>query len=258
MSTQLAFIVVAVAALAAESGGSFADSFGDVYCKIEPRHALCLKTKPCAAAASDKYRAIDDAGIKVLLDAHNELRSRVAKGLATAGINNTLLPPAANMLRMTWDPELAEIAQAHTNNCHLSHDCARCRSAKNNRFWWVGQNGFISGFGSPDGNETPDFGGVVKAWYSEMGHFENRNLIDHYEWQHSTAHATQIIWAHSHKVGCGYIVFKEGSGYKQIIFCNYGYGANAAPLPIYVRGAPCSKCDWLSTCDKDSLCSWDT
>jgi len=254
MSTQLVFIVVALAALAAESGGSFADSSGDAYCRLSPYHQLCLKSKPCPAAASDKYHAIDEAGIKAIVDTHNELRSRVARGLAK-GFNNTLLPSASNMKRVYWDPELAEIAQRHANKCQFAHDCWRCRMAKNGRFWYVGQNIFGAGLWSID-DQPLDFGGAVRSWYAELTKFKNHDRIDRYAWDYSTAHATQVIWAHSPHVGCGYVVFK-GAVYKywKLIICNYGVGANTAPAPIYKRGIPCSQCEHGTTCDKDFLCA---
>ena len=36
-------------------------------------------------------------------------------------------PSATNMLQLVWDDELAEIAQAHSNQCIQQHDKSGCR-----------------------------------------------------------------------------------------------------------------------------------
>ena len=37
-------------------------------------------------------------------------------------------PPASNMLELSWDQELAAVAQRLADQCVFSHDCAECRS----------------------------------------------------------------------------------------------------------------------------------
>ena len=36
-------------------------------------------------------------------------------------------PPASNMMELTWDPELARLAQTLADQCVFSHECADCR-----------------------------------------------------------------------------------------------------------------------------------
>ena len=45
-----------------------------------------------------------------LLEAHNDLRRRIAKGLETVGAPGPQ-PEAANMIELEWDNELARSAQ---------------------------------------------------------------------------------------------------------------------------------------------------
>ena len=48
--------------------------------------------------------------IKVVVNKHNELRRKVAKGLETRGVNGAQ-PKAADMYELVWDKELAASAQ---------------------------------------------------------------------------------------------------------------------------------------------------
>ena len=36
-------------------------------------------------------------------------------------------PTAGNMMELSWDPELARLAQALADQCVFSHECADCR-----------------------------------------------------------------------------------------------------------------------------------
>ena len=42
---------------------------------------------------------------------HNELRSIVARGLESRGVGGRSQPSAANMKKLSWDDDLAEVAQ---------------------------------------------------------------------------------------------------------------------------------------------------
>ena len=49
---------------------------------------------------------------KEIVDVHNKLRSRIAKGLETNSKNGKPQPKAANMKKISWDEGLAETAHA--------------------------------------------------------------------------------------------------------------------------------------------------
>ena len=46
-----------------------------------------------------------------IIDKHNELRSKVAKGLETRGADGKPQPSAANMRKLSWDDDIAIVAQ---------------------------------------------------------------------------------------------------------------------------------------------------
>ncbi|XP_064611671.1 peptidase inhibitor 15-A-like [Liolophura sinensis] len=73
-------------------------------------------------------------------------------------------------------------------------------------------------------------------------------------------HYTQVVWAKSTKVGCGYakcptLKMPSGNTVKNAIFvaCNYQVAGNYAGLPPFTMGKKCSKCPSGTKC-KDSLC----
>ena len=45
------------------------------------------------------------------MNKHNELRHRVAKGLEPLGVGSAPQPKATDMNKLTWDDELAKVAQ---------------------------------------------------------------------------------------------------------------------------------------------------
>ena len=57
---------------------------------------------------NDSLQAVKDAIVKK----HNELRSKVAKGKETRGVDGSQ-PKASNMRKLVWNDELAEVAQRY-------------------------------------------------------------------------------------------------------------------------------------------------
>ena len=70
-------------------------------------------------AAKTEFRQLSAAAKAAILDKHNELRRRVAKGEETAQ------PAAANMKMMEWNEELETVAQRWADQCNFGHDKKR-------------------------------------------------------------------------------------------------------------------------------------
>ena len=62
---------------------------------------------------------------QAMLDKHNELRRRVAKGEETNGLNGVGQPAAANMKKMVWNKELETVAQRWADQCTFAYDVKR-------------------------------------------------------------------------------------------------------------------------------------
>ena len=57
-----------------------------------------------------------------------------------------------------------------------------------------------------------------------------------------TGHYTQMVWASTYKIGCGYAAYRRRNFVKKFIVCNYGDAGNLLNAPMYQVGRPCSKC----------------
>ena len=75
-------------------------------------------------AAKTEFRQLSAAAKAAILDKHNELRRRVAKGEETSGLSGAQ-PAAANMKKMVWSEELETVAQRWADQCTSGHDKKR-------------------------------------------------------------------------------------------------------------------------------------
>ncbi|XP_069760421.1 glioma pathogenesis-related protein 1-like [Narcine bancroftii] len=169
---------------------------------------------------------------------HNRYRSEV-------------VPPASNMLYMSWDRILAEAALSWSKKCRFAHNSDLKRNWKlHPTFKTIGENIFVKT------GSTLNVPAAIKMWYDEVKHYG-------YDSQTCSAvcgHYTQLVWASSYKVGCAAQTCPQGitdfSSAPSIIFiCDYGPPGNY-PTPPYLRGKECSMCpkDWC----ENKLCRNDT
>jgi hypothetical protein len=151
--------------------------------------------------------------------------------------------PAADELRMTWDDNLAALAQAWTNQCQWKHgmltDCTGNR---------VGQNMYMkySSSGFPAVNLTY----AVTRWNDERQNWDfasGQCLAGQV-----CGHWTQVAWSTSSLVGCGLTlcptVNMSGTIINNavIVTCDYSPPGNVVGKPFYTTGEPCSAC-WKIT-----------
>ncbi|KAK4313281.1 hypothetical protein Pmani_015363 [Petrolisthes manimaculis] len=135
------------------------------YCSISSQHSLCLynpqqhATNTCGKVYS---LGVGETEKMEVLDVHNELRVKVAGGKEMRGSPTGPQPPAADMMMLEWDEELAAVAQAWVNQCVFKHDCNRCRSLER---WSVGQNLYLSGGLRAEGQ---DWRRALTSFYDEV------------------------------------------------------------------------------------------
>ena len=105
------------------------------------------------------------------MEMHNKIRSTVAQGLETRGAPGPQ-PPAFDMLEMTWDDELEQVAQRWADQCNYGHDEAR----QVERFS-VGQN---INYGSrvwKEQNETRNsIETGINNWYNEVAFYDKTQV----------------------------------------------------------------------------------
>ena len=94
---------------------------------------------------------------------------------------------------------------------------------------------------------------MVQDLYDEVQDFPARNIQpfdmdkgvpwDYKEDKHKkVGHYTQMVWAETYKIGCGFIMYNKGEWYKKILVCDYGPGGNVVGGEMYKIGEPGSLC----------------
>ncbi|XP_028614837.1 glioma pathogenesis-related protein 1 [Grammomys surdaster] len=163
--------------------------------------------------------------IKECVQVHNQLRSKVN-------------PAARNMLYMSWDSKLAQIAKAWATSCEFKHN-PQLHSRIHPNFTALGENiwfGSLSLF---------SVSSAISAWYKEIKDydFSTRKCTG------VCGHYTQVVWADSYKLGCAVQLCLKGT----IFICNYGPAGNYPTWP-YKQGATCSNCPKDDKC-LNNLCT---
>ncbi|XP_054724749.1 CRISP/Allergen/PR-1-like [Uloborus diversus] len=215
-----------------------------LYLRYSLNHSYCA---PANNSCQIFYRGVTQNEINFILRYHNDVRSVVATGKETKGGG---LPKAANMLEMVWDTELASVAQKRAENCVYEHDCSDCRRVGN---FAVGQNIAYTQlicYGKADcKSNTADWNKVLTMFYEEVKQFQKK-WISPFQFQHEVGHFTQMIWADTWRLGCGFVAFSLGNGYRHFFVCNYGPAGNIYGKDLYKKGEPCSKCPSNTCCGK--------
>ncbi|KAJ5764043.1 hypothetical protein N7533_002724 [Penicillium manginii] len=154
------------------------------------------------------------------LDLHNQYR---------LAVNN---PPAADMLEMTWDDELADKAQGWADNCEFAYDPKHYTA----KYDSVGQNLYSS-------DELVDiFQNATATWAEEK---------DYYIYDYPCP-AGQVIWAKSYKLGMAVSSRKCPFG-QYLVVANYAKGGYLGEPP-YTAGTPASQCPAGSQPGASGMC----
>ncbi|KAL3280248.1 hypothetical protein HHI36_017743 [Cryptolaemus montrouzieri] len=151
-----------------------------------------------------------------IVNKHNHLRGLVAQGRVEGQ------PRATNMKTMHYSNILERKAQEVANTCEFRHV-----TITGTPWSWVGQNLFLhlsSGYG-----KGPNWDEAINSWFNE-----HRLYRFGAPFSAATGHYTQLVWANTDHVGCGYTYYPKGGGYKyqKLYVCNYGPGGN------YIGQAP--------------------
>jgi len=217
---------------------------------------MCKYKGPSASCSANTiFKTLSTEGKAAILDRHNLLRRKVAKGEETGGINAPQ-PPAANMKKMIWNTELEEIAQRWADQCEFGHDSVRTKLDGTS----VGQNAFI-GYSSAEAAESVVQGGMAdtaQSWYDEVTSpgFDSQD-ISPFKFSSGAGHYTQVVWADSEEIGCALVYFKDTSAlldYNNLVVCNYASAGNFQGAVMYQSGTACSACPTGYTC-QDGLCA---
>ncbi|BES88649.1 Crisp [Nesidiocoris tenuis] len=182
--------------------------------RIKPRF---MGEKVSLKAIQPRYRRVQER----IVDLHNRMRAHVQ-------------PPSSNMLVMRWDKFAAKAAQKWADRCRLLENSS-VDDRWHDQLGACGQNIFISMHRVP-------WLFALRTWYLEKDTF---SYGSHNVSSKEHGHFLQMVWATSHKVGCGlaHCLHTSGKPYYTYV-CNYcpiGNDPRQLSRP-YRRGRPCGSC----------------
>ncbi|CAI5447269.1 unnamed protein product [Caenorhabditis angaria] len=181
-----------------------------------------------------------------IVNAHNDLRSQIAKGTYTA--KGTKKPAGSNILKMKWDSSLQAQAQAYANTCPTGHSGTNGVGENLYWLWTSGSLGDLNQYGAK----------ASAAWANEFQQYGwASNLLTVDLFNTGIGHATQMAWAKTGTIGCGVKACYDNSNKmnKVAVVCQYKPPGNYLNQYIYTTGSTCSACPSGTSCESSSgLC----
>eukprot|EP01083_Nonionella_stella_P004029 11592_1 len=217
---------------------------------------------------------------QAILDLHNELRDRVAGG----GLLSQGHPTATDMNYLIWDDGLEAVAQTYSETCPgLVHNpdsnfqIKYQRDATSQNTKWGTKNGptwDADWCGSPSGSNTSEtciaigenllvstpnydlnqiLNQIETKWWDEytVWTYGMTNSGCNPNNDHSSCgHYTQMAWANTRYIGCGYVNGCTGR-WRSVFVCNYfpPGNFNGDSYPPYTAGSGSNHCG--SNCASD-------
>ncbi|XP_033635694.1 cysteine-rich venom protein pseudecin-like [Asterias rubens] len=164
---------------------------------------------------------------KSLLDAHLEYRRSVSPG-------------AADMNKIGWNLELANLAKGWAERCQFEHGHPSTPQSFNGA---IAQNIW-------QGSNSYSLTRAVEAWYEETEDYDygSASCASGKE----CGHYRVMVFGNLQEIGCGTAVCGENT----LTVCNYGPSVSPNGVP-YKAGPPCARCSsGQGWCD-DKLCNQD-
>ena len=136
---------------------------------------------------------------------HNHYRSLVALG-KTTDENGDNLPTAKYMYEMTWDDDLAKVAQAYADECIWAHNMERQEqfcNVKDVSFDFQCDSDYAIGENLGEHDVESIKFDAIKYWYEEHQHFKWEKLCTYEckEYFSKVGHFTTLASAITSKVG---------------------------------------------------------
>lgn len=198
--------------------------------------------------------------IMKILDNINEKRSLLANGKVT-GKDDKHLPSSSNMNMIAWNDELHKKAQGFTEK--LIEEC----KFEHNRDQYVlegipvGENiaKNVSHLRKLAENIDNAFIKAINKWWVERKKF-HEEFLEKYKFDYYTGHFSQLAWAETSQIGCGYGNFSDDRfKTNEIIVCVFAVEGNDIGRRVYKIGKPCSECEKDLPCSEEysGLCGVD-
>ncbi|XP_050047308.2 uncharacterized protein [Dermacentor andersoni] len=215
------------------------------YRQKNPQHTACKRRNMWCRI---KVSGVNSTERALILKLHNDFRGQTALGKLPG------FSTAADMQELLWDDELEYVAQAHASLCttpdgDLKHDDVKSRFTS--RFEKTGQN--LAWIGRSNYKEGANWTWAMDGWFTkEYPLYPPRGVVEFAPVKNAKiGHFTQIIWAKTRYVGCGYVYYNvDGARYPHMrqYTCNYGPSGNYKGKRIYQEGPTCSACPNSTRC----------
>ncbi|KAI6185908.1 hypothetical protein M3Y98_00075300 [Aphelenchoides besseyi] len=201
----------------------------------KPTSAPVTTRKPTTTTTSQSPPTMTDSLRLLVLNAHNTLRSIVAKGEAV-NKNGTHLPNATNIYQLTYSKLVESYAIEKVNSCQWNHTFVNGTS--NNLYVMPSTVVYTDPELKNDGQNS------LTLDYTNYNHF------------------TEVVWSSVKEIGCAVANcpkmagYDRGANYKYtFVACDYSPSGNLLNQNIYEPGPSCSNCPSGSTCNPDNkLC----
>ncbi|XP_043232236.1 venom allergen 3-like [Amphibalanus amphitrite] len=210
------------------------------YCSMCSDHTMCLYPNdgPGDTCTTVLERNVNGQEQTEILAAHNAIRRRVKNG----DFANNNLPAAEVMPDLSWNDQLAVVAQRWADQCNFNHDaCRKIEVEGKTEGETAGQN-LAAAWRSPGSSKNWTEDAINPWFYDELDAFTQNDLTFRKASSYPAGHLTQVIWADSTEVGCGFIAFEDTQNipdYGPYTFtrrhyvCNYFPAGNIINQQIY-------------------------
>ncbi|CAH1407285.1 unnamed protein product [Nezara viridula] len=182
--------------------------------------------------------------IRAVLHFHNKKRNDIAFG-------KTKLKGGKNIWQLKWDEKLADVAYKYVQRCEIEHNNNRPNDTGENIAWRKSANEIQK--------PVSDMTEMMEEWYNEIEVYEENGKDNQ-----SSSNFTQMIWAATKFVGCGFVYYVERteyplSPYCQMLICNYRPSGNVAGEDMYTKhDEAIEKCDiGVPSWEFEALCAHD-
>jgi hypothetical protein len=197
-----------------------------IFLLLSSTNIILSQTIPCNKAT----RGMTEEEKAIVVNAHNVYRNQMATQTNTLG---PLFPFATNMQQMYWNDAIAAKAQEWANACIYGHSSQTFRKQPE---YDTGENIFTT-WSTVDYPKL-NFQYYTDVWFKEIA-LTTPDITDSYVFNSATGHFTQIIWATTNQIGCGFSQLRDADTgrYRNIIVCEYGPVGNILTRPIYAKSS---------------------
>ncbi|PIC44242.1 hypothetical protein B9Z55_004676 [Caenorhabditis nigoni] len=190
---------------------------------------LFLTISACLLYSTVNPSTFDENACQKILKAHNDFRSKIAKGEFVS--KSEKLPPAKNMNRLRWNSKYGDVASKRAER--LSEDCELVHNSGHytENIWQGGVT-----------NPAEEGIAAIAAFASEF-----QKGVWNLKWSQEMGHAANMARGDLESVGCGYTRCTKDGFELSIVLCLYYPPAGEQ---AYKKGPTCSECSDGFSCEK--------